>query len=94
MRIIWTTTALRRLDAIAQEIAHDDPERARTWVDDVFASVARIGQFPESGRVVPEVGKPNIREILFGNYRIIYSIRSQRLYIRTIRHVKQRFSLS
>lgn len=94
MRISWTTTALRRVSGYAQEIARDDPERARVWVDEVFARVIRLEQFPESGRIVPEVGKRTIREILFGNHRIIYSIRGRRVYIRTVRHVRQRFSLS
>lgn len=94
MRIIWTTTALRRLDGYAQEIARGDQDRARAWVDEVFAAVTRLEQFPESGRMVPEVGKSTVREILFGNYRIVYSTRGRQVYIRTIRHVRQRFTLS
>lgn len=93
MKISWTTTALRRLEGFAQQIARDDADRARAWVDEVFASVARLEQFPESGRIVPEVGKPSIREILFGHYRIIYSIRGRQIHVRTVRHVKQRFSM-
>jgi plasmid stabilization system protein ParE len=94
MKVTWTTTALRRLDGYAQEIARDDRKRARAWVDEVFAAVARLEQFPESGRIVPEFGKPGIRELICRNYRIVDSIRRRRVYVRTVRHVKQRFSLS
>ena len=93
MKVSWTTTALRRLDGFAQEIAREDPARARAWIDEVFASVARLEQFPESGRIVPEVGKPSIREVLCGNYRVVYSLRGRRVFIRTVRHVRQQFDL-
>ncbi len=93
MSVSWTTTALRRLDGFAEQIRRDDPERALVWVDEVFASVARLEQFPESGRIVPEVDKPHIREILLGSYRIIYSIRGRRVFVRTPRHVRQKFSM-
>ena len=93
MKISWTTTALRRIDGYAQQIARDNPQRAREWIDAVFGAVARLEQFPESGRIVPEVGKPEIREVLFENYRIIYSIRGRQIHVRTVRHVRQKFSL-
>ena len=89
MTIVWTTTALKRLDEIARQIARDDPERARTWVDEVFARVEGLKEFPQMGRVVPELGKPHIRELIFDNYRVIYGISPRRISIRTVRHVRQ-----
>jgi toxin ParE1/3/4 len=82
MRLVWTTTALERLDEIAQQIAADDPNRARSFVEG-------LATFPEMGRVVPELGKPHIRELLFASYRIVYGIRGRQISIRTIRHVRQ-----
>ena len=42
--------------------------------------------FPRSGRIVPEVGDPAIREILLGNYRIVYRIKSGAVEILAVHH--------
>jgi len=62
-------------------------------VIDIFGAVERLQRFPKSGRVVPEVKRPNIREIIFKNYRVIYRIERSRLSILTVRHGKQRLPL-
>ena len=41
------------------------------FVDNVFEAVKRLEIFPRSGRIVPEIGQEDIREILFGSYRIV-----------------------
>jgi plasmid stabilization system protein ParE len=46
-------------------------------VADVLEAVERIGEFPESGRIVPEIGERTVREIVLGNYRIIYRLRTE-----------------
>lgn len=33
-----------------------------------------LGQFPFSGRVVPEFGDPTIRELILDPYRIVYRV--------------------
>lgn len=77
MRIVWSPLALERVEEIAQYIAEDKPSAAVEWVDGIFDAVERLADFPESGRIVPEVGGRRIREVLFGTYRIIYSVREQ-----------------
>jgi len=46
---------------------------------------------PESGRIVPEYNEPNLRELIFANYRVIYRIRidENTIYIQTVWHVRQ-----
>lgn len=45
----------------------------------ILASVELLGSMPQLGRVVPERRDPRIREIIRGNYRIVYRVReSQR----------------
>jgi plasmid stabilization system protein ParE len=42
---------------------------------------------PQMGRIVPEVGNENLREVIFGSYRIIYRYNSGNLIeIITIHH--------
>jgi plasmid stabilization system protein ParE len=90
MKIIWSPLSIIRIKEIAEFISEDSPEAARKWVDDLFKKVERIEEFPHSGRLVPETGRKDIREILFGNYRIIYRTMQTDIAILTIRHSKQR----
>ncbi|MGM0906171.1 MAG: type II toxin-antitoxin system RelE/ParE family toxin [Pseudomonadota bacterium] len=93
MRIVWSPLALERVEDIAQYIAEDKPSAAVEWVERIFDTVERLSDFPESGRVVPEVGGRRIREVIFGSYRIIYSVRDQ-IDILTVRRSSQLLRMS
>lgn len=93
MRIVWSPLALERVEDISQYIAEDKPDAAVKWVDGLFATVERLADFPESGRIVPEVGARRIREVVFGTYRVIYSTKEQ-IDILTIRRSSQLLRLS
>jgi len=92
MNVIWSPLAIERLAEITDYIAQDNPSAAEKWVQNIFKRVEHLQRFPEIGRLVPELSRPDIREILFKNYRIIYRIESQQLSILTIRHGKQLLS--
>ena len=94
MKIIWRPRALRRLDDIADFIADDHPEAAQRLVAGIFAAVERLENFPLSGRIVPEVNRGNIREVIHRKYRIIYRVRSKTVDILTVRHSRQELSLA
>lgn len=93
MRIVWSPLALERVEDIAQYMAEDKPGAAVEWVDGIFDTVERLADFPESGGVVPEVGGRRIREVIFGTYRIIYSVRDQ-IDILTVRRSNQLLRMS
>jgi len=90
MKVIWSPLALERVDEIAAYIAGDDAQAARRFLIEIFGAVERLQSFPNSGRVVQEVKRPNIREIIFGNYRVVYRVERKRVSILTVRHGKQR----
>lgn len=77
MKVEWSPLALERVEDIAQYIAQDNPDAAVRWVVELFDTVERLVDFPESGRVVPEVGIARIREVIFGAYRVIYSVKDK-----------------
>lgn len=52
----------------------------------------RLLSQPRSGRRMPEFNNENLREIISGNYRIIYQIKKDAVYIQTVRHVRQDLS--
>ena len=88
MKIVWSPLALERVEDIARYIAEDNPSAAVQWVGDLFSAVERLADFPKSGRMVPEVGSPRIRELIFGTYRVIYSVKYQ-IDILTVRRSSQ-----
>jgi len=89
MKIIWSPLAIERASEIADYIAVDKPLAAGKWIAAVFLKVEQLASSPEIGRVVPEIGNDQFRELIYGNYRIIYCIENKQVSILTIRHCKQ-----
>jgi toxin ParE1/3/4 len=89
MKIIWTPLSIQRIQEIADYIAIDNISAANDWIDSIFKKVDLLKSSPELGRIVPEIMKKEIRELIHGNYGIIYSRSSKQLAILTIRHFKQ-----
>jgi addiction module RelE/StbE family toxin len=89
MKIIWSPLAIDRVAEIANYIAKDKPTVAENWVDKIFSKVESLASSPKSGRIVPEINKDQYREIIYGNYRILYRIEEKRISILTVRHGKQ-----
>lgn len=89
MNIIWSPLALDRVSEIAGYIAQDKPSTAEKWVKTIFSKVAQLEVSPELGRIVPEIGNSQFRELIYCNYRIIYRVEKIRISILTIRHSRQ-----
>ncbi|MHC5935838.1 type II toxin-antitoxin system RelE/ParE family toxin [Nostoc sp.] len=92
-RVSWTSQALNDLEAIGDFIARDAPSFAQVFVNRVFQSVERLELFPRSGRVVPEIAQEDIREIIFGNYRIVYIVSNDEVNILTVFHSSRQLKL-
>ena len=88
MQIVWTDPALERVREIAIHIALDDPDAAERWADGLFDTVERLAAFPESGRVVPELGVRTVRELLVGACRVFCRIGAA-VEILSVRHGSQ-----
>lgn len=84
--IRWTLQGIADLRTIADFIAKDSSHYARLFVFDVFNVVDRLGRFPKSGRIVPELMDSHIREIILGNYRIVYRSRVKLVEILAVYH--------
>jgi toxin ParE1/3/4 len=85
-KIYWTRQARDDLRAVKAHIARDAPKTAVTYVRKLRDSVKRLAKFPFSGEVVPEFSREDLREILQGNYRIIYRVSTNRVDILTVFH--------
>lgn len=89
MKIIWSPLAIERASEISDYITHDNPFAAYKWLETIFVKVEQLELSPESGRIVPELNNKEIRELIYGNYRIIYRVEKKQISILTIRHGKQ-----
>ena len=82
----WTPQAADDLEAITDFIAADSPHYASLFVIDVLSALGQLQAFPRSGRVVPETQTPDIREIILGNYRIVYRVQEDMVVVLTVWH--------
>jgi plasmid stabilization system protein ParE len=80
----FSPAALADLEEIGLYIARHNPRAAAAWVDKLVDRAEKAAAQPRSGRVVPEVGDPDIREVLLRTYRIIYRIEPGRILVLTI----------
>ncbi len=89
MKLIWSPLALDKASEIVDYISLDNPSAATRWLNIVFGKVEQLISSPELGRIVPEISDRHFREIIYGNYRIIYHLEPTTISILTIRHGKQ-----
>jgi len=86
MKVFWTETAEGHLEGIYAYIAQDSEKYALLTVDRLTSRSKQIGAFPLSGRRVPEYDTDEIREIIEGQYRIIYRIKSDQIDVLAVIH--------
>lgn len=85
MRITWSPLAIQRVSEAAEYIARDKPGAAERWAESTFEAVERLADLPRIGRVVPELRRPEVRELIHGAFRIIYRIQEDEVLILTVR---------
>ena len=73
-KVIVALSAREDLREIVGYIAKDNPEAASRVGNQLIEKAELLAMFPESGRVVPEFHRPEIREIVYRNYRVIYRV--------------------
>ncbi|MBN2350748.1 MAG: type II toxin-antitoxin system RelE/ParE family toxin [Bacteroidales bacterium] len=86
VKIIWTKRSLNDLEDIADFIAKDSPKYAKITLEGLIREALRLEKNPLIGRVVPEVNQENFRELIYGNYRIIYNHDKGKVNILTVHH--------
>ncbi len=82
--ILWSKRARRDLLEIGDFIARDKPGAASKLVGEILDAVERTALFPTSGRIVPEFGRSDLREVILGNYRIVYQPDESTIVVLTV----------
>ena len=89
LRLRWTEQAVAQLGAIAEHIATTSPVYAEQGVDRIVHRLEQARQFPESGRMVPEYERPEIRELIEVPYRVLYRAGPEAIEVVAILHSRQ-----
>ena len=89
MEIEWSPLAIERVLELAEYIALDKPDVAIEWATDIFDSTEKLKDHPKLGRVVPEIRDEDYRELLEGDYRVIYWLGNSKVSILTVCHGKR-----
>jgi len=74
VKIRWLKEAKNDLKDIYDYISSDSKRYAKRQVEKIFQRTFILKNHIRVGKVVEELGKQEIREIVEGNYRIIYRI--------------------
>lgn len=84
MKLRWTARATADLIAVHHYITLGNPRAAKDWIAKLRQRAKRAADAPLTGRIVPEFGRADIREVFQGNYRIVYRIADDHITILTL----------
>jgi toxin ParE1/3/4 len=85
-QVRWSLTAGNDLQDIEDFIARDSVFHAITFVDRIVESAETLLKTPQIGRIVPEFNRPDLREVIFRGYRIVYLLRNDEVLILRVVH--------
>jgi addiction module RelE/StbE family toxin len=92
--VVWAPQALDDVQAIRGYLSRSSVEYATLITELIVAAVSRLERHPRSGRIVPEVGEPSLREVIVRDYRIVYRLRRDVAEILTVFHGARLFPQS
>lgn len=90
MRVVWSDIARQELREIVTTIADDNPVAAAKWIKELRTRAERLSDFPDSGRMMLDEDDWPIRELLYGNYRVLYEVQEQTVLILHVWHGARR----
>ncbi len=76
-QIVWTEESLRWLEGIHDYIAADSPSSAHRVVTGIYDKVQLLRAHPRLGQRYALITDREVREILYGHYRIAYLVKSE-----------------
>lgn len=88
----FSTRATRDVDEIVAYIQADSPTEATRWRQRLLAKMESLRTLPEACGLAPEyaLARREIRQLLFGQYRVLFEIRKESVFVVTIRHGARR----
>ena len=84
-QVTLAPSARRDLRDIVRYVSLDSPDRAVTFGRFLVSNTKRLANFPEMGRIVPELDDLSIREIVVRSYRVIYRVDHDNHWVEVVR---------
>ena len=84
--VAWSPEALEDVESIAEYISRDSPAYARAVVAKIVAATRDLPRFQYTGRIIPEVSDPSLRERFVYSYRLIYRVKDSEILIVAVIH--------
>ena len=90
-KIKWTIRALNDLHDIHEFIAKDSKRYAQIQIENIQNAVSNLLSFPMIGHKIPELPHLQYREILVGNYRVVYRLENKQdlVIVMSVMHVRR-----
>src|SRR5262245_13770010 len=85
-QITWDPLALDDLEEIVRYIERDSPVAARRLVQRVFDRVERLKRYPHTGGFIEEDNRKIYRQLIQGNYRVIYRSDGKDVFVVAVYH--------
>lgn len=90
MIVAWTEQAEDDLYAILDYVKGYSPDKAVALLHEFYDSADQLERFPQMGRMVPEVGRVDIRELIVDKkFRLIYKVASEYVFVIALKHGRQ-----
>lgn len=86
MRIRWTDRASKDAIGIFDYIADQSLAYAESVYERILARPLQLERFPESGSILPEYNRLDIRELFVYSFRIIYRLENDEVRVLTVIH--------
>lgn len=83
-QVVWTNSAESDLTETILYLAEKSPDTTRQKYDQIKTAAQSLNQFPDRGRIVPELmeyGITTYRELIIKPYRLIYKVSEQNVNV-------------
>lgn len=85
MKISWSKEAARAIDEIIVDIVERSGRaRAREIAESLAAHLTHLETHPQMGRMVPELQRPDVRELVNSGYRVLYLVGVDQIEVLTV----------
>jgi len=89
LKILFTPSGRTQFLSAIAYIHRDNPGAALAFRDKAGKILARLGKFPESGRILPEFPDLPFREVIIAPYRFFYRVKDKMIWIVAVWHSAQ-----
>jgi len=81
VKVLWTDSAVAQLQSIHDYLTQTSPDLCASYCRSPDETLYPDAAFPNSGRMVPEYERKDIREVIEGRYRIIYRVEASQVQV-------------